>query len=325
VEQNNHTALNPNPADTDGAEIRDDEFKAKGKQQGKKAKPHEFSKMLNITEHTTSIEMIYDPQNGEQLDDNASAIYHSLQEFKNEYKQYLENNYFTDVLGNPVAGKPTEVQWSNDKTTKFTHAPQPHSDNSNDEEDRIIRQSSMSTISRGSLSEIDTRDDNVEQISKGQRISRETSFPQARDSSLSQHTNLSTNESEDNCTKNTSENSSLSERSRILRKKMSDLLEIKNSIKRRTSLSITTDTDTAIVAKEQEEEQEQEQQQQGEMTRNPGAPWGSAAQDHPKLYKFLKSKDSSDSGDITTTRSDEHLKRKHVRRLDGNSKHSWRE
>ena len=116
--------------------------------------------MLDISEHSTSIEMKFDNRNreqsvddqsreelsegelseGERLErDNAEAIYRSLQDLKKEYKKYVGNDkYTTNIVTNSFTKrKDPSVLGTGSKISKLSHAPQPHLDSSsNDEEDR---------------------------------------------------------------------------------------------------------------------------------------------------------------------------------------------
>jgi hypothetical protein len=300
VEPNYHSTLNGED------EVRDDESKPQIIQVGNEAPSEAFTKMLDISEHTTSIEMKFDNHNGEQSDeDHTSKIYNSLQEFKNEYKQYLGINGFTDMItkniGNPCTGeKLPDVLGSNNKITKLTNAPQPHLNNDDNKEDQSMR-------------DRDSRDDSILRVHGIQQgFIRETSLPNSRDYSLSQQNSLSTTES-------VSDRSSVSERSRDLRKKMSELLEIKNNIKNRSSSSITAGTryNNRNVAKQQEQQEEIATTTTTTTTKSSEAPFGLVPGKNPKLDKFLKSKSSSEknhrgSGGIPMSPTDEHLERKNA-------------
>jgi len=324
VKPNYHSALNGE------AEVRD-------VQVGEEAPSEAFTKMLDISEHTTSIEMKFDHPNGEQSEaDKASQIFNSLEEFKNEYKQYLGINVFTDMItksiGNPCTGElamrdalsdnealekkaeslTRNVLGINNKPTKLAIAPQPHLKNNDDKEDQ-------------SMCDHDSRDDNMMRVHGNQQgLIRDTSLPKSRDDSLSQQNSISTIES-------ASERSNVSERSRDLRKKMSELLDIKKNIKNRSSPSINAGTryNNRKITKQKQEEEEQIATTTT-ITKTSEAPFGLVPGKNPKLFKFLKSKSSSEknhrgSGIIPMSPTDEHLDRKNVLPFDETSKHSWRE
>ncbi len=254
-----------------------------------------LSKMLDISESTSSIEMKFDQKKndppgvtgdeqslgevseGEQRErDHAEAIYNSLQEFKKEYKQYVNNDDFDENIGNSYSVQKSSLVLGsiNQISADSQNA------NSNKNED----QRSVSSSGRGDYtSEEDTRDGNSVRPSK-------ISF-------RSQQTRLFATESDDASSKDMSEKTTASERSRALRKKMSDLLEIKNNIRVRASAQVAADTN-GRVAKQPQQKQEKE-----------GAPWGISANANPKLYRFLESK-SSDKYDapLSSLPSDENSK-----------------
>jgi hypothetical protein len=313
IEPNDHSALNGE------TEVRD-------VQVGEEAMSETFSKMLDISEHTTSIEMKIDHPNDEQSEaDKASQIYNSLQEFKKEYKQYLGINVFTDMItksiGNPCTGETAMRDALSDnealekkaesgihnKPTKLAIAPQPHLKNNNDKEDQ-------------SMCDLDSRDDNMMGVHGKQHVLiRDTSLSKLRDYSLSEQNSISTIES-------SSERSNVSGRSRDIRKKMSELLEIKNNIKNRSSPSITAGN----MKQKQEEKEEIATATTTTTAKTSKAPFGLVPGKNPKLYKFLKSKSSSEknhrgSGIIPMSPTDEHLDRKNVLPFDETSKHRWRE
>ena len=235
-----------------------------------------FTKMLDISEHTTSIEMRFDQLNhdfssvGDQSEDeqfegekretdNAEAIYNRLQEFKREYKQYATSNDFAGSVGNSLAERKAPfVQGSNSKIPRLSPAPQPQmEDSSNDDEDRNIIDDSVSMSRRNNMtSGLDTR-----------------AAPEIVDSSSN----------------DASEKTSASERSRILRKKMTDLLEIKNNITLRSSAHFTADTNPS---KRRVVKQQQLQEETSTTTSNSPlrTPWGLTSGKHPKLSKFLSMK-----------------------------------
>ena len=276
-DQSDQSTMDPSTdAETEARDV-------KSERQNSKAGNEGFTEMLDISEHSTSIEMRFDTQNreqsvdvqsreelsegelseGERLErDNAEAIYKSLQDFKKEYKKYVrDDKYTTNIVTNSFTRrKDPSVLGSGSKISKLSHAPQPHLNNSsNDEEDHS------------------NRDDN--------------SFSKAKTTFLSQQNRLFSTEIDDSSSKDVSERTTASERSRALRKKMSDLLEIKNNIKHRYGAQVTADT-------YHNEEVANQQQLQNETPattanlRSGEAPWGLAADKNPKLYKFLKSKSS---------------------------------
>ena len=224
-------------------------------------------KMLDISENTSSIELKFDQKKndppgvtgeeqslgevseGEQQEkDQAEAIYNSLQEFKKEYKQYVNKDDFDEHIGNSYSAR--RNSFVHGRSNKMA------SDSNNNESKD---QRSVSSSGRGDCaSEEDTRDGN--------------SFRPTKGSFHSQQNRLFATESDDASSKDLSEKTTASERSRALRKKMSDLLEIKNNIKVRADTNVR-------VAKQPQQKREKEV-----------APWGISANANPKLFKFLESK-----------------------------------
>lgn len=274
--------------------MRDDESKPHGTEEKNDRSSESFTKMLDISEHSTAIEMKFDHHHEQSDGGNApsSNIFNSLEEFRNEYKQYLDSNVFTDIItrniGNLVPGNKTPDLVGSHTTTKLNHAPQPLLDDIEDR--RSIKDRSLSMPrSRKTISEVDTRDDSMQHTHGKQQRFRDTSLPQLRDLSLSlsQHNVSSSIESDDySSSKDASgRSSSGSERSRILRKKMSDLLEIKNSIKIKSSPVMTT-ADTQHNHRRVAKQQPHDDTATATATTSPGAPWRLAPNNHPKLYKF---------------------------------------
>eukprot|EP00536_Pseudo-nitzschia_multiseries_P004512 jgi/Psemu1/302637/fgenesh1_kg.75_\ len=147
-----------------------------------------FSKGLDISEHTTAIEMSFDNNKFERRPDtdNASAVKNNLQLFRDEYKRHVDGIDSGDRNSkNP--GKSRNFPENN----RISHAPQPHDDETG--EDENIRDPFMSKA--------DTRDDNAVIGS-------------------SRYQGLSTSESIDSSTGNSNE---LSDMRRILQQQMTGL------------------------------------------------------------------------------------------------------
>lgn len=331
-ESSHHSTMNPTQDDTE-TEMRDVESGPQGSKEGNET----FTKMLDISEHSTSIEMRFDHQpvddqareelsegelsEGERLErENAEAIYKSLQDFKKEYKKYVGDDNYSSIVANSFnRRKNPSVLGAGNKISKLSHAPQPHLNSiSNDEKDRSnLNRSVSNSRSRHMISEVKKRGNH--------------SFEQGKSHFLSQQNRLLSAEIDESSSKDASEKTSVSDRSRELRKKMSDLLQIKNNIKLRTNAQEVTDT---LQKGEVTKQKQIRKETQVKTTKNArsGAPWGLAAEDHPKLYKFLKSKSSSETlqrgnAGLSAAPTDEHdLGRKNsTKPFDESSKHSLRE
>ena len=290
-----------------------------GSHEKRNAPPERFTKILDISEHTASVEMKYDNEkDGESEDINAASIFDSLKEFNNEFKQYLHRNNFADMITKNIGNAPAaeesiemeqidfreenseasktedkglDVREEKDQTSKLPHAPtRAHLNDKARQGDQSKRD--LSNNSGNSSLEQVTRDDNMKKTQVHQkRLNIDNSLEHLREQSPQNV--IPSTESGDSGSKDISEGSgrsNVSERSRILRKKMSELLEIKNDIKMRSNASFSTE--------EKYNNLRPKNQQRGDVSttrtaKTFGTPWGKVSGKKPKIYKFLKAKTSS--------------------------------
>jgi len=330
IDQPNHDYTVKQIGEREGEE-RDLDSKSKGAQSDNIGSSRgDFTKMTDISEHSTSIEMTVSRHGEENYGDKRSSILHTLQEFKDEYQEYIDTN---------DSPKPKKTNSSNvlmeSKSTNFSRPPQPHIDSLDGEDNRNLRESTIPTPKTGNttslamtlptpkirntFSGVDSRDGSIQDIHGRVSFMREKSL---LDFSTSHRQKASGNGKEDRSSSSTSvssqRSSSASERSRLLRKKMSDLLEIKNSIKERTSTTSLTATKRSgeIVANIRDRADSI-----STASTVSTVPWGLAADRNPKLYKHLKSKSSSSM----TAPMDEQIDRRDALPFDEKSKYSLRE
>jgi len=147
----------PRSIENSDSELRDEESEMQDTEGEERSQSDIFSKRLEISEHTTSIEMKFESTSHRQPDsDSASAVQSNLQLFNDEYQRYLGDSAASVAKKH---GKPgIRESLSVPAESKISRAPQPHDEES--DESQNVRKA-------------DTRDDNTLDTNSGSISSRD--------------------------------------------------------------------------------------------------------------------------------------------------------